>query len=91
MCVGISRSGRNQINVQNILTSVYGSNSSSAYTDLTNTKTNLTLLCSFTSATIGAFTDVSIGITDVFQYIHLFHENTVNGVNCNIHTIIIIQ
>ena len=67
-------------NVQNILTSVYGSNSSSAYADLTNTRTNLTLLCSFTNATIGAFTDVSISITDVFQYIHLFHENTVNGV-----------
>ena len=47
----------------------------------------MTLLCSFTNATIGAFTDVSISITDVFQYIHLFHENTVNGVSCIIHIV----
>ena len=54
---------------------------------IANTWTNLTVLCSFTNATIGACTDVSTSNTYVFQYIHLFHENTVNGVNCNIHII----
>ena len=69
--------------MQNILISIYGSNSSTSYTDFTNTRTNLTLSCSFTKACISAFTNVSISNTDVFQYIHLFHENTVNGGSCN--------
>ena len=73
--------------MQNILLSIDGSKSSTPYTDITNTWTNLTLLCSFTNATIGACTDVSIRNADVFQYIHLFHENTVNGVSCNIHIV----
>ena len=73
--------------MQNPLMSIDGSKSSTPYTDITNTWTNLTLLCSFTNATIGACTDVSISDTDVFQYIHLFHENTVIGVSCNIHIV----
>ena len=55
------------VNMQNMLMGIYGSKTSTSYTDITNTCIKLTLLCSFTNATIGACTDVSTSNTDVFQ------------------------
>ena len=68
------------VNLQNILFSVYGSNSLTAYNDVTSSISGLTLLG---WSTMSLIFNVPITTTTKYQYYHIFYQNTVNGVTAS--------
>ena len=69
------------INTQNILCSLYGSNSLTCYNDTSNSTTLLTFLGSYTLI-VGTST-IYVSNSTAFKYMHFMFQNTVNSTECS--------